>query len=85
MKTIAIMTMLFLPATFFAALFAVPSLQWDQAEVVQKKFWVYWAFTLPTTVLIFLVWVVIVNRRVIGQTLGMTMASRSKDHEAYEA
>lgn len=29
MKTVAIMTMGFLPDTFFAALFAVPSLQWN--------------------------------------------------------
>ncbi|KAF2830362.1 hypothetical protein CC86DRAFT_452807 [Ophiobolus disseminans] len=32
MKTIAIMTMIFLPATFFAALFSVPLLQWDQPQ-----------------------------------------------------
>lgn len=39
-KTIAIMTMGFLPATFFAALFAVPSLQWDQPDghVMQSNF-----------------------------------------------
>ncbi|KAF7184772.1 hypothetical protein CNMCM7691_006330 [Aspergillus felis] len=56
MKTVAIMTMAFLPATFFAALFAVPSLQWGTEDVVQKNFWVYWAFTLPTTAAVFLLW-----------------------------
>ena len=56
MKTIVIMTMGFLPATFFAALFAVPSLQWDQPTVVGSRFWVYWAITIPTTVLVFLIW-----------------------------
>ncbi len=59
MKTIAVMTMTFLPGTFFAALFAIPSLQWDQAEVIQNKFWVYWAFTLPATVLVFVTWLTI--------------------------
>ncbi|KAK3305224.1 uncharacterized protein B0T15DRAFT_502366 [Chaetomium strumarium] len=62
MKTIAVMTMAFLPATFFAALFAVPSLQWDQSTVVQDNFWVYWAFTAPTTVLVFLIWLLATKR-----------------------
>lgn len=56
MKTIAIMTMLFLPGTFFAALFAMPVLKWDEPNVTQERFWVYWAFTLPATALVFLVW-----------------------------
>lgn len=63
MKTIAIMTMAFLPATFFAALFALPSLQWDQAggHIVQSNFWIYWAFTLPITALVFIVWILLNN------------------------
>jgi Mg2+ and Co2+ transporter CorA len=56
MKTIAMMTMLFLPGTFFAALWAVPSLQWDQPGVIQTNFWVYWAFTIPSTLIVFAVW-----------------------------
>jgi hypothetical protein len=56
MKTIAVMNMAFLPAIFFAALFSMPSLQWDQPTIVHSNFWVYWAFTLPTTVIVFLVW-----------------------------
>lgn len=59
MKTIAVMTMAFLPATFFAALFAVPSLRWDQKDVIQENFWVYWAFTLPSTAMVFLIWFII--------------------------
>lgn len=65
MKTIAIMTMAFLPGTFFAALFAVPSLRWDQTSprVIQSEFWVYWAFTGPVTVLVFLIWLVLTKRQ----------------------
>jgi hypothetical protein len=63
MKTVAIMTMAFLPATFFAALFAIPSLQWDNEDVVQKNFWVYWAFTLPTTAAVFLLWLCVTRHR----------------------
>ncbi|KAK0106055.1 hypothetical protein ONS95_004560 [Cadophora gregata] len=58
MKTISVMTMLFLPATFFAALFSMPTLQWDQSEVMGNKFWIYWAFTIPVTLLIFFIWTV---------------------------
>lgn len=56
MEVIAIMTMVFLPGTFFATLFAVPSLNWNSTPVVQDKFWVYWAFVLPCTALVFLLW-----------------------------
>ncbi|KAK0611092.1 hypothetical protein B0T14DRAFT_571015 [Immersiella caudata] len=56
MKIIAIMTMVFLPATFLAALFAVPSLRWDSSPVIQDNFWVYWAFAIPATLLVFGFW-----------------------------
>lgn len=57
MKVIAVMTMAFLPATFLAALFAVPSLKWDDEEkVMQDNFWVFWAFALPATALVFGLW-----------------------------
>ncbi|RYC59575.1 hypothetical protein CHU98_g6629 [Xylaria longipes] len=56
MKSIAIMTMLFLPGTYFAALWAVPSLKWGQPDIIQPDFWWYWAFTGPSTLIIFAVW-----------------------------
>ncbi|KAI0470024.1 hypothetical protein GGR56DRAFT_154543 [Xylariaceae sp. FL0804] len=62
MKTVAIVTMAFLPGTFIAALFAIPSLNWNSSNVVTGHFWVYWAFTLPATALIFLVWLLLDNR-----------------------
>lgn len=56
MKTIAIMTMIFLPPTFFASLFAVPTLKWDEKTVMQPKFKFYWAFSVPCTVLVLVMW-----------------------------
>jgi Mg2+ and Co2+ transporter CorA len=56
MKTIAVVTMAFLPGTFFATLFAVPSLQWDQSPVIQSSFWIYWVFTLPFTAIVMGMW-----------------------------
>lgn len=63
MKTIAVMTMIFLPATFFAALFSVPSLQWSAPTIVSDRFWIYWAFTIPCTIMVFVTWFLILNRR----------------------
>jgi hypothetical protein len=69
MKTIAIVTMLFLPATFYAALFAVPSLEWTESPVITDKFWIYWAFTLPTTIVVFVVWLGLLNWNALLETL----------------
>lgn len=64
MKVIAIMTMAFLPATFFAALFALPSLDWSQSNVIRGNFWIYWAFVVPTTLAIFVTWLAFTPRGV---------------------
>jgi len=55
MKTIAILSMIFLPATFFSPLTSMPFLHWDEAPVIQDRFWVYWAFTIPVTIITFLI------------------------------
>jgi hypothetical protein len=62
MKTIAIVTMGFLPGTFFATVFAIPSLQWTSDQVVTEKFWVYLAFTVPATLGVFAIWFMITGR-----------------------
>jgi len=52
MKSIAFLTMLFLPATSVAILFTMPVLEWDANEgssVITDRFWVCWAVTLPLT------------------------------------
>lgn len=58
MKTIAVITMTFLPATFVAAIFAMPMFHWndDQASLVMRQFWIYWAVVIPLTVLVVLIW-----------------------------
>ncbi|KAK3493451.1 hypothetical protein B0T13DRAFT_518208 [Neurospora crassa] len=79
MRVIAVMTMAFLPATFFATLFALPAFRWDAVDgydspsrgggegggggggrgegdgVVQKSFWIWVAFSVPMTAVVFLV------------------------------
>ena len=60
MKTLAAVTVAFLPGTFVAAFFAMPLFDWDavgDGTVVSERFWVYWAVTVPLTVVTLVVWV----------------------------
>ncbi|KAK3949776.1 hypothetical protein QBC32DRAFT_348241 [Pseudoneurospora amorphoporcata] len=67
MKSIAILTMFFLPSTFFAALFAMPSVGWDQP----RHFVLYWAFTIPATILTFAIWAALTQRAVLLRWMKM--------------
>ncbi|KAI0423601.1 hypothetical protein F5Y09DRAFT_207430 [Xylaria sp. FL1042] len=69
MKTITVITMAFLPGTFFATLFALPTLDWKGKTIVTDDFWVYWAFTLPTTALIFLLWLTLTHKAKLVATI----------------
>lgn len=64
MKTIAILGIVFLPGTFVAALFSSNMFKWGDADsgessslTVSPSMWIYWAITVPLTVLTFLLWV----------------------------
>lgn len=59
MKTIAIVTMVFLPGTFVASFFAMPMLNWDAVAdnlIVSRRFWIYWIVTVPLTIAVFALW-----------------------------
>jgi Mg2+ and Co2+ transporter CorA len=59
MKTIAAVTMAFLPGTFVASFFAMPMFNWQAAsthQVVSPRVWIYWAVTIPLTTLTFVAW-----------------------------
>lgn len=59
MRTIAFVTLLFLPATFIAALFSMSFFNHDKGSgswTVSKQFWIYWAITIPVTVFTPLIW-----------------------------
>ena len=59
MKTVAMVTMVFLPGTFVASFFAMPMLNWDATaynEIVSPRFWIYWMVTVPLTMAVFAVW-----------------------------
>jgi hypothetical protein len=59
MKTIAAVTMAFLPGTFVASFFAMPMFDWNKPlghNVNTHTFWIYWTVTIPLTASVFLLW-----------------------------
>ncbi|KAI3321415.1 hypothetical protein HD806DRAFT_502519 [Xylariaceae sp. AK1471] len=58
MKSIAFVTLTFLPPTFVSAIFSMSFFDYsvELGWVISNKFWVYWAFAVPTTVLTAIVW-----------------------------
>ncbi|KAJ5774432.1 hypothetical protein N7457_009328 [Penicillium paradoxum] len=58
MKTIAFVTLTFLPPTFICAIFSMSFFDYgsDSGWTMSSKFWIYWVFAIPTTVFTTLVW-----------------------------
>jgi hypothetical protein len=59
MKTLAAVTVAFLPATFVASFFAMPLFNWDadrDSAVVNGRFWIYWVVTIPLTLTTLFIW-----------------------------
>ncbi|KAH9203582.1 hypothetical protein DL95DRAFT_142809 [Leptodontidium sp. 2 PMI_412] len=59
MKTVAILTIAFLPGTFVASFFAMPLFNWQansSGEIIGPHFWVYWVFAIPLTGLVLGIW-----------------------------
>ncbi|KAF2831401.1 hypothetical protein CC86DRAFT_452461 [Ophiobolus disseminans] len=59
MRTIAVMSIAFLPATFVSSFFSMDMFDWQAprgATVISYRFWIYWAVTAPLTLLVFSIW-----------------------------
>ncbi|KAH9210510.1 hypothetical protein DL95DRAFT_343006, partial [Leptodontidium sp. 2 PMI_412] len=59
MKAIAVLTMAFLPGTFVAVpFFAMPLFDWQAPadSVLSSRLWVYWAVTIPATLVVLIAW-----------------------------
>lgn len=58
LKTLAFVTFTFLPPTFICAMFSMSFFNYDQdlGWKVSGKFWIYWAFAVPTTVFSAALW-----------------------------
>ncbi|KAK4223360.1 hypothetical protein QBC38DRAFT_487827 [Podospora fimiseda] len=71
MKTIAVLTMAFLPATFLAALFAIPNMGWDERNDLGKM---YLACVVSITFVTFALWAAITQRQQITLLIrGLTL------------
>ncbi|KAJ5946653.1 hypothetical protein N7454_003492 [Penicillium verhagenii] len=58
MKTLAFVTLTFLPPTFICALFSMSFFNYDRDTgwAVSDKLWIYWVFAVPTTIATALLW-----------------------------
>jgi Mg2+ and Co2+ transporter CorA len=63
MKTVAVLGVVFLPATFVATLFSIGMFDWGGADsgetsslTVSPSMWIYWAVTVPLTAVTFSSW-----------------------------
>ncbi|KAJ6006387.1 hypothetical protein N7451_004331 [Penicillium sp. IBT 35674x] len=58
MKTLSFVTLTFLPPTFISAIFSMSFFNYDRdlGWAVSDKFWIYWVFAIPTTVMTGLIW-----------------------------
>lgn len=63
-KTISILGIVFLPGTFVATLFSIGMFDWGGADsgtasslTVSPSMWIYWAITVPLTIVTFVIWV----------------------------
>ncbi|KAK4245657.1 hypothetical protein C7999DRAFT_42807 [Corynascus novoguineensis] len=59
MKSIALLTMIFLPPTFISAIFSTTFFglsDQDKTWMVSDKLWIYWATTVPATIITVALW-----------------------------
>lgn len=59
MKTLALVTAIFLPATFTATLFSMSMFDWQadsSSAVLSPKFWIFWVVSVPLTIAVLTAW-----------------------------
>jgi Mg2+ and Co2+ transporter CorA len=86
MRSIAVVGLVYLPGTFVSGLFGMNFFDFSEESGVQSwkissKFWVYWAITIPLTLVTILVWVLAFH----GDALKWPVARRKKTLEAGKA
>ncbi|KAL4904162.1 hypothetical protein BDW74DRAFT_32677 [Aspergillus multicolor] len=78
MRTLALMSVVFLPATFIASFFSMDMFDWhasDGNSIVTPRLWIYWAVTTPLTLLVAVIWLVL-YRRHLGREEEFPFAAR---------
>ncbi|KAK4185069.1 hypothetical protein QBC35DRAFT_440184 [Podospora australis] len=67
MRSIAFLTMIFLPATFLSSLFSTTFFNWspsDDEKIVSSYFWVYPVLAVPITAVVVVCWYCTTRRRI---------------------
>ncbi|KAF2704947.1 hypothetical protein K504DRAFT_415392 [Pleomassaria siparia CBS 279.74] len=85
MKAVAVVGLIYLPGTFVSGLFGMNFFDFktdseQQMWVVSDKMWVYWAVSVPLTLLTVLVWIVAFHGRGAKKAI---QAQWSRSHEQY--
>ncbi|KAL9086582.1 MAG: hypothetical protein Q9159_004099 [Coniocarpon cinnabarinum] len=83
MKTISILGIVFLPGTFVATILSIDMFQWGGVDgaksslTVSRGIWVYFAITVPLTVLTIIVWLLWARRETIKSSKRFAVFRRS--------
>ncbi|KAF2498168.1 hypothetical protein BU16DRAFT_558239 [Lophium mytilinum] len=59
MRTLAFMSIVFLPATFVSSFFSMSMFDWRAPQltsIVSKRMWIYWVVSIPLTLIIIVIW-----------------------------
>jgi Mg2+ and Co2+ transporter CorA len=90
MRTISILGIIYLPATFVATLFSMDMFSWPGTSnksnetsslVASPSIWIYWVVAVPLTVITILIWVVWA-RRENQKSRQRLMVSRTRSSES---
>lgn len=64
MKTISLLGAIFFPGAYLASVFSMTFFNFQQpGQAVSNQFWIYWAVTIPTTIMIVAMWYVWEKKR----------------------
>ncbi|KKA29170.1 hypothetical protein TD95_003709 [Thielaviopsis punctulata] len=85
MRNISLLTMVFLPSTFVATIFSTTFFSVDNNQwMMNDKFWMFWAFAIPVTVLVMLWWYFIQERQLSTSAILGIDQRRQKKAQAKE-
>lgn len=64
MKTISLLGAIFFPGAYLASVFSMTFFNFqDGQSIVSEQFWIYWAVTIPLTVIIVAIWYIWEKKR----------------------
>ena len=82
MKSIALLTMIFLPATAIATVIS-PFISITSSNTIEMtgQFWIFWAIAGPTTLIVVVTWILWIQRSEVARLLKRWNSRKLKDEE----